>query len=109
MARILTIYNSKTNATKVDHRTNANTWEELAAELTRDGLYSPDLIAMCKEDRTEFTKGTTLPSQRGLNGSDFTLFLVPTKNKAGKNIKKHNSNDKINAQIYTNLITGKYS
>lgn len=84
MARRINIYNSKDNKLTSDYTTNAETFGDLADELSRSGLYSSDLSATVRETKAVLSKNDVLPTNLGSNGIDFNLFLIPNKNKAGK-------------------------
>lgn len=84
MARKINIYNSKDNKLTSDYTTSAQTFGDLADELSRSGLYSSDLSATVRETKQVLSRTDVLPSGLGANGIDFNLFLIANKNKAGE-------------------------
>ena len=80
--RTINILNSIINKAEKDYSTTATTWNDLLSELQSKGLYNKDMIAMIKENKQELRPGHNLPVGLG-SGVDFTLFLLPSKNKAG--------------------------
>ena len=80
--RTINILNSIINKAEKGYSTSATNWDDLARELHGKGLYNKDMIAMIKENKKELRSGQDLPEGLG-SDVDFTLFLLPSKNKAG--------------------------
>jgi len=89
MSLKINIYNS--NAFKVDKNyvTNASTWGELRQELSSKNILQTNMVAMIKETKEQLNDDSyVLPRGKRVNEPqnadiDFTLFLIPSKNKAG--------------------------
>ena len=69
---------------------NANTWGELKAELSKEGITTSEMDATVKEGQISLVQdGAELPEGKGKDNQgnvthDFTLYLAPSKTKSGR-------------------------